>query len=95
MTAAILSPKLTPAKELAQALGRDGFVVASPETVAEISGVSLASLQSLSQSWEGLPRDPYLKDGGRYRSRRHASFEIQNQKPPFSDFRMDIKISSI
>ena len=80
MTAAILSPKLTPAKELSQALDRDGFVVASPETVAEISCVSLASLQSLSQSWEGLPRDPYLKDGGRYRSRRHASFEIQNQK---------------
>jgi hypothetical protein len=79
MTAAILSPKLTPAKELSQALIQDGFVVASPETVAEISGVPLASLQSLSQYWEGLPRDPYLKDGGRYRFRRHASFEIQNQ----------------
>ena len=55
-------------------------MVASPETVAEISGVPLANLQSLSQYWEGLPRDPYLKDGGRYRFRRHASFEIQNQK---------------
>ena len=80
MTASILSPKLTSAKELSQALSRDGFVVASPETVVEISGVSLSDLQSLSQYWADLPRDPYLKDGGRYRFRRHASFEIQNQK---------------
>ena len=79
MTAAILSPKLTPAKEIARALSRDGYVVASSETVAEISGVPLASLDNLSQYWEGLPRDPYLKDGGRYRFRRHASLEIQNQ----------------
>jgi hypothetical protein len=79
MTATIFSPKLTSAKEISHALGQDGFVVASPETVAEISGVQLTSLQSLSPYWEGLPRDPYLKDGGRYRFRRHASFEIQNQ----------------
>jgi hypothetical protein len=79
MTATILSPKLTPAKEIARALSRDGYVVASSETVAEISGVPLASLENLSQYWEGLPRDPYLKDGGRYRFRRHASLEIQNQ----------------
>ena len=79
MTATIPSPKLTPAKKIAQALNRDGYVVASSETVAEISGVPLASLENLSQYWEGLPRDPYLKDGGRYRFRRHASLEIQNQ----------------
>jgi len=27
--------------------------------------------------WNDLPRDPYLKDGGRYRYRRHASYEIK------------------
>ena len=77
MTIAIPAPKLTPTKELAQALRSQGYVVASAETVAEMSQVPLANLLNLRQFWEGLPRDPYLKDGGRYRSRRHASYEIK------------------
>jgi len=77
MTTATLAPPLTSAKELGNALRSDGYVVASSETVAEISKVSLPELQALTQFWEGLPRDPYLKDGGRYRFRRHASYEIQ------------------
>jgi len=76
MTNAMLAPPLTPAKELAQALSMEGYAVASAETVAELSKVTMANLHNLSQFWEGLPRDPYLKDGGRYRFRRHASYEI-------------------
>ena len=76
MTNATLAPELTTAKELAQALGSQGYAVASAETVAEMSKVTLANLLNLTQFWEGLPRDPYLKDGGRYRFRRHASYEI-------------------
>lgn len=76
MTISPFNPPLTPAKELAQGLRENGFVVASAETVAEIAHTALPSLQVLSQYWEGLPRDPYLKDGGRYRFRRHASYEI-------------------
>jgi len=76
MTNATLVPPLTPAKELAQALRSQGYAVASAKSVAEISKVALAHLQSLTPFWEGLPRDPYLKDGGRYRFRRHASYEI-------------------
>jgi hypothetical protein len=78
MTAASLSPLLTPASGLANALRQDGFAVASAETVAEIAHTSLASLEDISRFWEGLPRDPYLKDGGRYRYRRHASYEIKS-----------------
>jgi len=77
MTNATLAPPLTSAKELSEALRTQGYVVASAETVAEISGVDLVNLRNLNQFWEGLPRDPYLKDGGRYRSRRHASYEIK------------------
>jgi len=76
MTNATLAPELTSAKELAQALRSQGYAVASAETVAEMSKVTLANLLNLTQFWEGLPRDPYLKDGGRYRFRRHASYEI-------------------
>ncbi|MBU3578308.1 2OG-Fe dioxygenase family protein [Polynucleobacter sp. UK-Kesae-W10] len=78
MSSTNLSPALTSAKDLSHALREEGFAVLSPQTVAEISKVSLDSLQHLRQYWEGLPRDPYLKDGGRYRFRRHASYEIKN-----------------
>ena len=77
MTNAIPAPKLTPTKDLAQALRSQGYAVASAEAVAEMSQVPLANLLNLTQFWEGLPRDPYLKDGGRYRFRRHASYEIE------------------
>ena len=79
MTNAALAPLLTPAKELSEALRTQGYVVASAQAVAEISGVGVASLENLKHFWEGLPRDPYLKDGGRYRFRRHASYEIKDQ----------------
>jgi hypothetical protein len=62
------------------ALRTDGYVVISAETVAELSKVALSDLQNLTQYWEGLPRDPYLKDGGRYRFRRHASYEIEGER---------------
>lgn len=77
MTIVPLTPPLTQTKELAQALRTDGFAVASAESVAELAHVSLSGLEGLSQYWEGLPRDPYLKDGGRYRFRRHASYEMK------------------
>lgn len=77
MTNATLTPLLTPAKELAQTLRSQGYAVASAQTVATISKVALENLENLRQYWEDLPRDPYLKDGGRYRFRRHASYEIK------------------
>jgi len=74
----VLAPQLTSAKELSEILRTDGYVVASAETVAEISKLSVSDLQGITHFWEGLPRDPYLKDGGRYRFRRHASYEIKD-----------------
>ncbi len=77
MTTSSLLPPLTPVKELAQSLRDDGFAILSPQDVAQIAHIDLGRLQSLTHFWEGLPRDPYLKDGGRYRFRRHSSFEIK------------------
>ncbi|MBU3602716.1 2OG-Fe dioxygenase family protein [Polynucleobacter sp. AM-25C3] len=77
MTLSNLLPPLTPAKELTQSLRGDGFAVISAQDVAQMAGVELDQLLGLTQFWEGLPRDPYLRDGGRYRFRRHSSFEIK------------------
>jgi hypothetical protein len=77
MTITNLAPPLTPLKQINDALHNDGFAVISAETVAQFSHVEQDSLQGLTQFWENLPRDPYLKDGGRYRFRRHASYQIK------------------
>jgi hypothetical protein len=36
--------------------------------------VSLTAWRALEPTWNDLPRDQYLLDGGNYRSRRHSSF---------------------
>jgi hypothetical protein len=36
--------------------------------------LDLAGLDALRDSWERLPRDAYLRDGGNYRARRHCCF---------------------
>ena len=77
MTISTLSSPVTPANELVQSLRTNGYVVVSAETVAEITKTSLSDLLALNIFWNDLPRDPYLKDGGRYRYRRHASYEIK------------------
>ena len=78
MTFSNLLPPLTPIKGLTQSLQNDGFVILSAADVAQIAGADLDQLLNLNQFWDDLPRDPYLKDGGRYRFRRHASYEIKN-----------------
>ena len=51
-----------------------GYTVLQPASVEALSGVSVADLAALRSDWQQLERDGYLKDGGSYRRRRHASF---------------------
>ncbi|HQW60565.1 MAG TPA: 2OG-Fe dioxygenase family protein, partial [Thermomonas sp.] len=58
-----------------EAVLRDrGFAVLAPAGVAALAGVALAELELLAASWDDLRPDAYLKDGGRYRKRRHSCF---------------------
>ena len=70
----ILSPAYTYPDQLATQLRQQGYAVLSPQAVCEISGCALADLMALRPSWDDLPPDDYLKDGGRYRRRRHSCF---------------------
>jgi hypothetical protein len=67
-------------------LAEGGFLLLMPGELTREAGVSLAELEAWRASWERLPRDPYLRDGGHYRSRRHASFiqrgDQLEQTPP-------------
>jgi hypothetical protein len=55
-------------------LRETGFELLSPEQLRDLVGVPLAALDAWRTAWQRLPRDPYLRDGGHYRSRRHACF---------------------
>lgn len=49
-----------------------GFAVLTPPALAWLTGHSLADLAALAPFWDDLPHDGYLRDLGRYRSRRHG-----------------------
>lgn len=70
------APLFTPPDELTGALRTPGYAVLSPFGVCEMLNVSSDKLSSLVPSWDDLPSDAYLKDGGRYRRRRHSCFVV-------------------
>lgn len=75
----LISPPLTEAEHLIQTIHIQGYAVFSAETLAQLSHLDLGVLQSFNESWQNLPADQYLKDGGRYRYRRHSCFVTDGQ----------------
>ena len=71
-----LQPPLTSPDLLNATLADQGFAVLGAASVCALAGIPLDALKALEPSWHNLPPDQYLKDGGRYRRRRHASFEV-------------------
>jgi hypothetical protein len=77
MTASFPPPSIDPAALPAQ-MQAQGDAVLSPPGLAALTGCGLAALDALKPSWEALPHDQYLKDGGRYRRRRHSCFVFED-----------------
>ena len=75
-----LQPPLTSPDLLNATLADQGFAVLGSASVGALAGVPIDALKALQSSWDDLPPDQYLKDGGRYRRRRHASFEVTDQQ---------------
>jgi hypothetical protein len=57
-----------------QALQSQGFALLAPEQLEALSGVSRVARDTWLAQWNRLAPDAYLRDGGRYRSRRHGCF---------------------
>jgi hypothetical protein len=57
-----------------ESLSSTGYAFLCAAEVGSVLHVDVAELNALREWWEALPRDQYLRDGGRYRSRRHACF---------------------
>ncbi|MDX8120816.1 2OG-Fe dioxygenase family protein [Janthinobacterium sp. GMG2] len=68
------APIFTDPSHVKEALRDDGYAVLRPQDVASLAGCSLDALRALEGSWNTLALDNYLKDGGRYRRRRHSCF---------------------
>ncbi len=79
MTSSFSPPVLAEPGALGSVLQKNGFAVLDAATVTAASGCPLAALNGLRPWWAELPPDQHLKDGGRYRRRRHACFVVQGE----------------
>jgi hypothetical protein len=76
----LMTPPLTPAAEVDAALAARGYAVVDVAQLGvlleALPGVTERALAQWSAGWSRLPPDQYLRDGGRYRQRRHGCFVI-------------------
>jgi hypothetical protein len=69
----MFEPPWTAPADVVGALKRSGEAVLAPSSLS-VLGVSADALETLRPCWDDLPPDGYLRDGGRYRFRRHGCF---------------------
>lgn len=63
-----------PCMSAVESLSKSGYAFLSAAEVASELYVDIPKLDALKEYWGALPRDGYLRDGGRYRFRRHSCF---------------------
>jgi hypothetical protein len=69
-------PPLTALAELPAQLGSAGWAVIDARSLATLCGLPTDALPQWLPVWQALPPDPHLRDGGRYRRRRHGCFVV-------------------
>jgi len=77
MTTSFSPPTLAALGELGTVLQQQGYGVLDARSVSALSGCPPDALAALRPLWDELPPDLFLKDGGRYRRRRHACFVVE------------------
>lgn len=73
------APYLKDRSQVIPEIEQRGYVVLEPATVAAESGNQLTELIALNSTWNDLALDHYLKDGGRYRRRRHSCYVVTDK----------------
>ncbi len=69
-------PPFIPCDRLHGQMRQQGYAVLDPQGVCRLIDCRLEQLLALAPSWNDLPSDKYLKDGGHYRRRRHSCFVV-------------------
>lgn len=75
----MLDPPITAPEHVDGALREQGYAVLDAAGLSRMLDVERASLDALASYWNELPPDRHLRDGGRYRRRRHACFLVEGQ----------------
>jgi hypothetical protein len=75
MVARFSPPTVVPAEARGRLASR-GYAVVDADGVAALCNAGPDALAALAPSWDALAPDTYLRDGGRYRARRHACFVV-------------------
>ncbi|MFT3761099.1 MAG: 2OG-Fe dioxygenase family protein [Pseudoxanthomonas sp.] len=78
MNAVPAAAPVAPREFVMSAVRQRGYAVLPAEGLSAL-GVVVAGFESLRPDWEDLPPDDYLKDGGRYRRRRHSCFVVDGE----------------
>lgn len=71
-----LPPPIDAAAQADPLLRERGYAVLDRDGLATLMRRPATELQALQPFWNALPPDQYLKDGGRYRRRRHSCFVV-------------------
>jgi hypothetical protein len=74
------APPLTTPPRLLPQLIRDGWAVLDSTALSALTNVLTAHWTAWQPLWAELPPDPHLRDGGRYRRRRHGCFVVQGER---------------
>ena len=69
-------PPYVSVADMAPSLQTRGFALMDAAGVAQWLGATPADFEALTEPWDRLVPDAYLKDGGRYRKRRHSCFVV-------------------
>ncbi|MDP9043370.1 MAG: 2OG-Fe dioxygenase family protein [Pseudomonadota bacterium] len=72
-----LAPPFVAPTQLDAALRERGHAVVDPAALAALTQTPLSDLDALRPYWDDLPADEHMRDGGRYRRRRHACFIVR------------------
>jgi hypothetical protein len=73
----MFTPPYSNLERAESALAERGYVLLDSSALARLAHSSASELASLESSWNALADDAYLKDGGRYRKRRHSCFVLE------------------
>lgn len=77
MTSSFSAPVLSDTGALTATLLSTGYAVLASPQVFSLAGIESAQFDVWKPLWDDLPADAYLKDGGRYRRRRHSCFVVE------------------
>jgi hypothetical protein len=76
----LLRPPITAPGALDHELAGQGYAVLGAAGAAELIQTRAEAFASWLPFWDDLPPDAYLKDGGRYRRRRHGCFIVEGEQ---------------